>query len=190
MSKIAIIVGHARKDTYCEALGEAYRRGAIGGGHSAALFVTSRMVFDPVLHTGYGPLQPLEPDLQAAFDMIASADHIVLIYPLWIGAFPAIFKGFLERILQPHLVSAKSTGEFPKPWKGKSARVILTMGMPSLVYRWYYGAHSLQLLKRNILRFVGVGTIRSTIYGMIDTVTPARRGDWLAEVEAMGRRAE
>jgi len=31
MSKIAIVVGHARKGTLCEALGEAYARGAKAG---------------------------------------------------------------------------------------------------------------------------------------------------------------
>lgn len=45
MARIAIIVGHARKDTLRSALGEAYRRGAETGGHKGTLFVTSRMMF-------------------------------------------------------------------------------------------------------------------------------------------------
>lgn len=101
MSRIAIIVGHARKDTYCEALGEAYRRGAKAGGHNATLFVTSKMMFDPMLHEGFTIIQPLEHDLQVAHDAIMKADHL---FPLWLGTFPAIFKAFLERILQPDLM--------------------------------------------------------------------------------------
>jgi putative NADPH-quinone reductase len=34
----------------------------------------------------------------------------------------------------------------------KSARIIVTLGMPTLRYRWYFRAHSLRSLKRNILR--------------------------------------
>jgi hypothetical protein len=40
MARIAIIVGHARHNTFCEALGRTYRCGAMAGGHEAALFVT------------------------------------------------------------------------------------------------------------------------------------------------------
>ena len=99
MSGIAIIVGHARKDTFCEALGEAYQRGAEAGRYQATLFVTSRMTFDPVLHEGFTRLQPLEPDLQAAHDAIIAADHVVFI--LW-GSYAQKKAQFVDR--QKHLV--------------------------------------------------------------------------------------
>jgi putative NADPH-quinone reductase len=189
MALIAIIVGHARKDTYCEALGEAYRRGAEAGGHKATLFVTSKMMFDPILHEGFAKIQPLEHDLQVAHDAIMEADHLVFIFPLWLGTLPAIFKGFLERVLQPDLAEPSKKGKFTKIFKSKSARVIMTMGMPGFVYRWYFGAFALRMLKRNILGFVGVSPIRATIHGMIEAVTQEKRQSWLAGAEAMGRNA-
>jgi putative NADPH-quinone reductase len=189
MTRIAIIVGHARKDTYCEALGEAYRRGAEAGGHKATLIVTSKMMFDPILREGFTKIQPLENDLQVAHDAIMEADHLVFIFPLWLGTLPAIFKGFLERVLQPDLVEPSKKGKFAKILKGKSARVIMTMGMPGFIYRWYFGAFALRMLKRNILEFVGVSPIRATIHGMIEAVTQEKRQSWLADAEAMGRKA-
>ena len=189
MSRIAIIVGHAKKDTYCEALGEAYRRGAEAGGHEANLFVTSKMVFDPILHEGFTRIQALEPDLQAAHDAMMAADHLVFIFPLWLGTLPAIFKGYLERVLQPDLVESSKRGKFTKILKGKSAHIIMTMGMPGFIYRWYFGAFALRMLKRSILGFVGVSPIRATIHGMIETVSQERRQSWLADAEAMGREA-
>ena len=117
------------------------------------------------------------------------ADHLVLIFPLWVGTLPAIFKGFLERVLQPDLVGPAKEGRFVQPLAGKSGRIVVTMGMPGFVYRWYFGAHALNMLKRNILGFLGVKPIRSTIYGRVEAVGEARRKAWLAEVEAMGRRA-
>ena len=74
-------------------------------------------------------------------------------------------------------------------FKGKSARVIMTMGMPGWFYRLYYGAHALKLLKRNILHFIGISPVRSTIYGMIEAVSDDTRKEWLTEVEAMGHQA-
>jgi putative NADPH-quinone reductase len=40
--------------------------------------------------------------------------------------------------------------------KGKSARIVVTMGMPTLFYRWYFRVHSLKNLERNILAFCGI----------------------------------
>lgn len=189
MARIAIIVGHARHNTLCEALGRAYRRGAQAGGHDAALFVTSAMTFDPVLHEGFERVQPLEKDLQAAHDTVLAADHLVIIFPLWFGDLPAILKGFLERVLQPEMVEAAKQRKFVKPLKGKSARIIVTMGMAGFVYRWRYGAHAVKMLKRNILGFVGAGPVRTTVYGNVEGVTGEHREAWIGEVENLGRRA-
>jgi putative NADPH-quinone reductase len=191
VARIAIVVGHARRDTYCEALGLAYKRGAEAGGHVAELFVLSRMDFDPILHEGFSKEQKLEPDLQAAQDAIGRADHIVMVFPLWMGTLPAILKGFLERIFQPGFAVERDEGDtgYEPRLKGKSARVIMTMGMPALVYRWWYGAHALKMLKRNILGFVGIAPVRATIFGMVAIGSDAKRRRWLDQVEALGRAA-
>jgi len=147
------------------------------------------MAFDPILHVGYETAQPLEPDLEAAREAIFAADHLVLIFPLWVGTLPAIFKGFLERVLQPDLVECAKQGKWATPFKGKSARIVMTMGMPGFVYRWYYGAHALKMLKGNVLGFLGAGPIRATIHGSIESVGAERRKTWLAEAESLGRRA-
>ena len=156
MSKIAIIVGHPRSGTYCEALGDAYRRGALSGGHEAELIRLANLEFDPILRGAYVAVQPREPDLERAYRAIAAADHLVIIFPLWLGDMPAILKGFLERILQPEIIDPAKAGKFVQVLKGKSARIVVPMGMPGLAYRYWFGAHALKLLKRNILGFMGV----------------------------------
>src|SRR5258708_13368260 len=99
MARIAIIVGHARKGSYCEALGQAYWRGARAAGHDATLFATSAMTFDPVLREGFERVQPLEPDLQSAHHAILAADHVVLIFPLWLRTLPPILQALLTPVL-------------------------------------------------------------------------------------------
>jgi NAD(P)H dehydrogenase (quinone) len=189
MARIAIIVGHARTEIFCEALGEAYARGARAGGHDVEIFVTSKMKFDPVLHEGFERVQPLERDLQAAHDALRAADHLVVIFPLWMGSMPSILMGFFERVFQPDLAADIKKGKILKLLKGKSARIIVTMNMPSMVFRWWYRAHGLKVLKRNVLRLVGVGRIRSTLHGDVDGGGAERRKQWLLDAEALGRRA-
>lgn len=191
MTKIVIVVGNPLTGSYCEALGEAYKRGAESGGHEAKLIALADLKFDAILREGYRREQALEPDLVAAREAFVACDHVVFIFPLWCGDMPAIMKGFIERLLQPDLLKIQASGGKAswKVFKGKSARVIMTMGMPGLIYRWYFGAHALKLLKRNILQFMGIKPVRSTIYGMIEAVGDDKRKEWLREVEALGHQA-
>jgi putative NADPH-quinone reductase len=190
MARIAIVVGNSVPDSFCEALGEAYARGAAAGGHEASLFLLAKLNFDPILREGYRREQPLEPDLVTARDAIRAADHLVIIFPLWCGDMPAILKGFIERVLQPDLLAVQQGRGDYKVLKGKSARVIMTMGMPGLLYRWWYGAHALKLIRRNILHFTGVKPVRTTIHGMIEGVSHGTRVEWLRETEALGHAAQ
>jgi len=192
MANIAIVVGHPRRGSYCEALGKAYLRGAQSGGHQAQLFLLAHMNFDPVLREGYAREQVLEPDLVAARHALQACDHMVFVFPLWCGDMPAIMKGFIERVLQPDLLAIQAAGGKGdwKVLKGKSAHIIMTMGMPGWFYRWYFGAHALKLFRRNILHFTGVSPVRSTVYGMIETVSDDTRKEWLREVEALGHQAQ
>jgi putative NADPH-quinone reductase len=63
------------------------------------------------------------------------------------------------------------------------------MGMPALVYRWWFGAHSLKSLERNVLRFVGIHPIRETLIGGVETIGDEKRRAWLERMRALGRDA-
>lgn len=39
------------------------------------------------------------------------------------------------------------------------------MGMPTLFYRWYYGADSLNSLTHNLLRFSGIAPVKTALIG-------------------------
>ncbi len=60
------------------------------------------------------------------------------------------------------------------------------MGMPAFVYRLYFRAHSVRSLKRNILGFVGIGPIKTTIIGSIAAMDDAKRRRWLNALQAYG----
>ena len=59
----------------------------------------------------------------------------------------------IERILQPDLIAREKT-ENAMNWHifaKKTARIVMTMGMPVSIYRWWDGGYALKLLTRNIL---------------------------------------
>ena len=72
---------------------------------------------------------------------------------------------------------------------GRSARVVVTMGMPSAVYRWFFGAHAVKSLERNVLRFVGVAPVRCSYVGMVEAPDGRGRARWLRRMAGFGRAA-
>ena len=100
---------------------------------------------------------------------------------------PALLKAFFEQTLRPGFAFTNRPNGFPVTHlKGRSSRVIVTMGMPALLYRWFFLAHGLKNLERNILRFCGIRPVRSTILGSIGTCGTEKIQRRLAEVQALG----
>jgi putative NADPH-quinone reductase len=116
------------------------------------------------------------------------ADHVVLIYPLWLGSMPALLKAYLEQVMRPGFAFAygKKSGPARKQMSGRSARIIVTMGMPSLFYRLVYRSHSVRSLARNILGFVGFKPVSVTLIGNVENSKARARG--MADVIAIAKR--
>ena len=70
---------------------------------------------------------------------------------------------------------------------GRSARVVVTMGMPAFVYRWFYRAHCLKNLERNVLKFCGIAPVRSSLIGMVEGSDGRRRTRWLVRMRKLGK---
>jgi putative NADPH-quinone reductase len=190
MTRIAIIDGHPDPDSrrYVHALAQAYADGA-SGKHEVRRIVLAELDF-PLLRTAHDWQQGKPPRaIKSAQDSIQWAEHIVLLYPLWLGDIPALLKAFLEQVARPGFAIGPMGKGLPKKLlKGRSARVIVTMGMPAPFYRFFYRAHSLKSLERNILSFVGLGPIRHSIIGSVES-SDKRRAGWIEQVRALGSRA-
>jgi putative NADPH-quinone reductase len=105
-----------------------------------------------------------------------------------------LLKGFLEQVLRPGFALKDADGSpfGQKALDGRSARVVVTMGMPALVYRWYFRAHSLRSLERNILGFVGIGPIHETLIGSVGQPGEgfAAAQKWLAKLRKLGEAGD
>ncbi|MBI3776731.1 MAG: NAD(P)H-dependent oxidoreductase [Gammaproteobacteria bacterium] len=192
MSKnITIIQGHPDPSgkPFGYALARAYADGARAAGHTVRLIEVAQLDFELLrskndFYKGTAP-----PSIRAAQDVITWAEHLVFFYPLWLGEMPALLKGFLEQVARPGFAFENSSDEKmgKKLLTGKSARIVVTMGMPALIYRWYFRAHGLKSLKRNILGFVGIAPITDTLIGMIESDDARRREAWLQKMHILGR---
>jgi putative NADPH-quinone reductase len=190
--RITIIDGHPDPDSdrYCHALAGAYASGAAEATHAVKRITIAELEV-PVLRSqcDWEHGTPTNA-LAAAQDDIAWANHLVIIYPLWLGTMPALLKAFFEQVFRPGFaIEPDPMKKWAKLLTGRSARVVVTMGMPAWIYRWYFFAHSLKSLERNILAFVGIGPIKETLIGGIGAMDKNSRQAHLETMRALGREA-
>ena len=191
--QILVLNGHpdASRNHFGDALVAAYVQGATSAGHDVDVLKIAELEFPLVTSKEAWESEQPCADVLAAQLTLHRADHLLLVYPLWLGDMPALLKGFLEQILRPGFAFGALDGRLPeKKLRGKSARIVVTMGMPAFFYRWFYGAHSLKSLRRNILAFCGITPVRSTLIGRVESLGPEGRLKALAAMERLGRLAQ
>ena len=185
---ITLIDAHPDRERhhFVHALADAYAEGARGAGHAIRRIELAQLDF-PVLRSPEEWLNgEMPPALREAADAIAWCQHLVLMYPLWLGDVPALLKAFLEQLARPGVAFRYRARGLPeKLWKGRSARIVVTMGMPGPLYRLFYRAHSLKSLERNVFGFVGIRPVHATVIGMVEG-SDERRAQWLAELRSHG----
>lgn len=183
MKQIAILLGHPDAASLCNALADAYEKAAEAEGADVRRLNLGALRFDPILHQGYKVVQPLEPDLVRAQEVIRWAQHIVFVYPTWWGSMPALLKGFLDRVMLPGF--AFSYRENSILWDrllpGRTARLLITMDTPVWYYRWVYHAPGVHQMEKCILRFCGIKPVRHNLFPLVKRSTPKKRARWLAK---------
>ncbi len=190
--RIVIIQGHpdASGRRFLHALARAYAEGATDAGHEIRTIVLARLDF-PLLHTKeeYETGEP-PPEIAKAQRTIAWGEHLVFFFPLWLGTMPALVKGFLEQTLRPGFTMDMSGKRWRPLLGGRSARLVVTMGMPEPVYRWYFLGHGIKGLERNVLKFVGIKPVRETWIGGVDALGEVGRRRWLEKLRRLGAAAQ
>ena len=79
---------------------------------------------------------------------------------------------------------------FPKRLlAGRSAQIVVTMGMPVLFYRWYFGAYGVRGFERSMLSFAGIKPIRESLYGLAFADEKKRAG-WVEDMRKYGGRGD
>ncbi|MEY5099063.1 MAG: hypothetical protein RJA36_1782 [Pseudomonadota bacterium] len=191
--RVLLIQGHpdAGGEHLCHALAQAYAAGARSGGHALRQIDVARLDFPLLRSQAEWEHGALPAGLQSAQDDIRWAQHLVLVFPLWLGEMPALLKAFLEQVARPGFAfgvpGAQLSGH--KGLAGRSARLIVTMGMPAAVYRWYFLAHGVRSLERSILDFVGISPVRESFVGLVDRLGTVGVLKWERRLQALGQAA-
>ena len=125
------------------------------------------------------------PDLRRYIDRLRRADHLVFVYPTWFGGPPAMFKGWLDRVLVPGVAFTldPTTREVIAGLRHVRRLVGITTYGSSRLYVRILGDPGRRTIMR-ALRFLCARRCRRTwlaLYGM-DTATGDDRREFLDRV--------
>jgi putative NADPH-quinone reductase len=186
--RIAIIQGHpdAAGKHLLNAMADVYAEAATSSEHQVRRIEVAKLDF-PLLRTqadfetGELPQALVQPR-----DEMRWAEHWVFLFPLWHGTMPALLKGFLEHIFRPGFAMEYREKRFPRRLlAGRSARIVVTMGMPVPLYRWYFGAYGVRGFERSMLSFAGIKPIRESLYGLT-FADEKKRARWIEDIRGHG----
>ena len=175
--KVCIIQGHPHGNArhLCHSLADGYGAGAKSAGAKVSWIDVGAMDV-PMMRDPADFMTPPNPAFLAAQEAVKACDHLVVVYPIWLGAMPAVLKAFFEQLCRSNFaITTGGMNQWPQQMlRAKSARVIVTMGMPATAYRLFYGAHGVKGFESGILAMAGIKPIRETLIGGVGNLSDVK----------------
>lgn len=187
---ICIVQGHPYSDgkRLCHALAASYAAGARKAGATVETVDLGVMDIAMLRNPEDFASPPGEP-IRKAQDAISRCHHLLVIYPLWLGTMPALVKAFFEQLSRNEFAIAAGGKGWPRQMlKGRSARVVVTMGMPAAAYRVFFGAHGVKGFESGVLGMAGFKPVRETLIGAAGAVNKKRADTLFARMRALGAK--
>lgn len=188
MKKILIIDSHPRETSLVSSLVEAYVKGAKEAGAEVTRLALRDLTIDWTRYP-WGRREQ-EPDLLRSQQLISEADHIVLAFPVFWGLYPALLKGFIDRVFLPGFAfkSRPNSGYPEMLLTGRTGRLLYTMDAPGIFHRIWYGMCVERALERATFWYVGIKPKGRLSFHGIKNLTKERAEAWLKRSEETGRK--
>jgi putative NADPH-quinone reductase len=186
--RILVLLGHpdGRPERFGYALATAYAEAALAAGHEVRRIDLADLD-TPFLAGQWEFESPPPPSIRAVQQDITWAEHVVLVFPLWLGATPAKLKALLEQVFRAGFGFEVSATGWRSKLKGRSARLVVTMGAPTVAFHLLFGAHGLLALDKSVFRLAGFSPVRKSVVGGVEAIGPRGRLRWLARMRRLGK---
>ena len=122
-------------------------------------------------------------DIAVEQEHIKWADVITFVYPVWWASFPAILKGYVDKVFSYGFAYEYVDGAPNGLLKDKKALLFSTSGTPNEIYS-AIGMHNSmkQTVDQGIFNFSGLEEVNHTFFGAVPHVTDEIREGYLKEV--------
>ncbi|HEX7969170.1 MAG TPA: NAD(P)H-dependent oxidoreductase [Stellaceae bacterium] len=183
-----VIFAHPRSDSFSAALRHAAVETLAAAGHQVDLLDLYETGFDPALsaeeRAAYFETGRNRASIEEHAARLERAQGIVLIYPSWWFGFPAILKGYFDRVWIPGL--AFDLGRVSLRGKLRNITrfaVVTSYGSPRWYIRWIIRDPTRRIIRRGLARLCHprCKTLFLTLYSM-DGTSDSRRRRFIADV--------
>lgn len=182
-----IVVVHPLRQSLCQSLAAIAQETLTEAGHEVDVADLYAETFSPVMTAEERIAHNAVPDNSGPeARRLASAEALVLVFPTWWYGFPAVLKGWFDRVWLPGLafdIAPKTHALVPRLTGLRHIIAITTLGSP----RWVDWFVLRQPVKR-ILKYALAGAcapqarFRYLAMHSADTVSPARFEDFAARI--------
>ena len=161
--RLLLIIAHPLWDSYTAKVAATARESLVANGHEVDWLDLYQEDFDPRLTDAERASYFAEAyDSSAVATLIArleAAEGIVLVFPQWWFGFPAILKGYFDRVFAPGVAFAhdKAGGILPRLGNIRLFYALTTTGSPWWVVRLVLGDPTRRVLKRGLASMCAKG---------------------------------
>lgn len=211
--KIFLVHAHPEPRSFCAALKDRAVATLTAAGHEVRLSDLYAMGFDPVAkaadfasrrdpdYLNYALEQRhneaaggLAPEIRAELDKLLWCDLLLLVFPLWWFAPPAILKGWIDRVFLSGITYGGRRFYDRGGLKGRRAMIAVTLGGREHMHGpdGIHGplADMLRPLLRGTLAYVGLEVLPAFIAWHVPYVSDAARRGYLDAFDARLRRID
>ncbi len=191
--RILMVLAHPLEESFAASVAQAAKETLEGRGHIVDLLDLYREGFDPRLTAAERGSYFMErydaSEVSGWIARLKVADGLILVFPQWWFNFPAILKGFFDRVFAPGVAFEHDPAGgriIPRLTNIKLFWTLTSTGSPWWVVYLYMGNPVQRLLKRGIAAFCskGLDFRMVSLYDM-DRATDARRKRHLERVRKL-----
>jgi len=181
-----IILAHPKQDSFSASITEQLQKEMIKQGDQVKIRDLYKMKFSPVLNEGelaYNKEGETCPDIAVEQNYLYWADEITVIYPLWWNAFPAILKGYIDRVFTNGF-AFRITEKGPEGLlKGKKVKLITTAGMTEESLRNSGVYESLKVTQdEGVFEFCGMEVLDHVYIPEVTSLTEEKKQKIIEEI--------
>jgi putative NADPH-quinone reductase len=188
--RILVLYAHPVETSFGAAVHDTLVKTLRAGGHEVDDCDLNVEGFDPVMtrqdRIEYHDVSVNRTRVRPYVDRVLSAEAIVFSYPVWNMGFPAILKGFVDKVFLPGVsFYLKDNGDYvPSMHNIKRMGAVCTYGGKRL-HTFIMGDPCRKVVKRSLLSICAPGAPCDYVAHFdMNHSTPQRRAAFLKEVEA------
>ena len=158
--RLLLVLAHPLEDSFAAAVARTARETLEASGHTVDLLDLYREDFDPRLSKAERGGYFAEPydisGVAGIVERLKAADGLILVFPQWWFNFPAILKGFFDRVFAPGVAFSHDAAGgriVPQLTNIRLLFALTTTGSPWWLVHLYMGNPVRRLLKRGIAAF-------------------------------------